>query len=264
MLLRDDEARSPRVARVRVDRLAIGYLRYVVPPGVLVAFLYGWFAHTLVSGAVLAFFALWLLLLLLVVIVGLAYLLVTSGRVVTAVGRALVRPPAPRAPRRLEPDGDGGVSPPSEVARGVIRLLAPASSPLSHTPCAVFRIVGEGPLGPIDDGGGVAFEVVAEDGEVFRVDPHPACVELDVADAPAPVIRPDDDLARFLTRRGVFPERGPVRLREAVLMDGDPVSILGVVEPLREEDGYRESRTVRLIRERPGAPLVIRRPSRSV
>ncbi len=73
-------------------------------------------------------------------------------------------------------------------------------------------------------------------------------------------MRPDAGLLTFLAEHGIFPERGPVHLAEAVLRDGEWVVVEGAQDRERESDGYRSARDVECLREEPGAPLRIRRP----
>ncbi|MFW5921588.1 MAG: hypothetical protein ACOCUS_07085, partial [Polyangiales bacterium] len=136
----------------------------------------------------------------------------------------------------------------STEARGTVRVPSPVKSPLSHEPCAAFRVVGEGPVGDIDDAGGTSFEIETEDGERIRVDPHPAWIALEAESTPV-VVQPDAELRRLLEDRGVFPERGAVRIAEAVLREGDAVVVSGALETDTStggERGYRESARVKV------------------
>lgn len=142
--------------------------------------------------------------------------------------------------------------------RGTVRVLEPLTSPVQQTPCAAFRLVGHGPLGEIDDAGATPFELETEDGERVRVEPDPAWVALEVEERAQPV-QLDDRLRRFLEQRGLFPERGEVRVAEAVLRDGDPVVVEGALETSRGR-GAASTGRVKVLREREGAPLVLRRP----
>ncbi len=145
----------------------------------------------------------------------------------------------------------------TERVRGRVRVAEPVPSPLGHEPCAAFRLVGEGPFGPVDDAGGTTFEVAGEEGGA-RVVLGSGAVEVDVPETPR-IVRPDRDLERFLAERGLYPDRGPVRLAESVLRDGDLVEVEGQAEEVTAVDGYRDARRVRVFRDKPGAPLVIRK-----
>ncbi len=133
-------------------------------------------------------------------------------------------------------------------------------SPVGHERCAAFRVVGDAPGGAIDDAGIAPFEVVGDDGEVCVVSECVGTVSIE-PESPARTVRPDDALRAFLDERGAYCELGAVRLSEAVLREGDAVIVDGVADDTLRSDGYRDSRTVRALRDVPGAPLVIRRAS---
>jgi hypothetical protein len=148
---------------------------------------------------------------------------------------------------------------------GVVRAAQPFTSPLSHRACVATRLVGEGPLGPVDDVCAIAFDVVTEEGERIRVSPARASVDLEVVDTPRPV-RADRALLAFLTERGVFPRKGAVVLAEALLVEGERVVVEGYLGEPRTDPGgarrYREEATIRELSARGGVPLVIRRSLR--
>ena|GEM_PF-3120661 len=152
---------------------------------------------------------------------------------------------------------------PRDVVRGRVRARAPLASPIAHAPCAAFRLVGGNSGGTLDDGGATTFEVEGEHGVVAIVDGETATVALDPA-RPCPCSGDDEALRAFLEPRAVYPELGPLRLGEALLVDGDEVIVEGTalsrVHP-QASSGYRDG-GVPLYRDREGSPLVIRRAPR--
>jgi hypothetical protein len=263
---RRDALRALKVAgasgSIRIDRIGAGYIRYVIPAVAGLVFLYGAITQSVLAALIMTFIAVWALLAGLLMFVGAAYLLWLVWRFVVVAVRLLL-PGTRKAPahRRIITTDEHEVGPGAELveARGAVRVKSPVPSPLRHRPCAAFRLIGQGPLGDIDDAGGVPFEVVLDGGQRVQVDPTHASIAIEV-DEEAAVVRPDQELARFLERRGVFPDRGPVRVAEAVLRDGDRVVVEGACDLLTEADSYRVARPIPVFRERPGAPLVIRRP----
>jgi hypothetical protein len=205
-------------------------------------------------------FAAWVLLLAASpVVAGLAHLLSawSASLLELARGRA-------RGPRRILPSDelervDG---PPPARITGVVRAIEAFESPLSRAPCVATRLVGEGPLGPIDDVAAAPFEVETEAGERVRVSPERARFELALEAAPR-AVRPDRALEAFLEARGVFPRRGVVALAEALLVEGERVEVEGHLAEVRGESAralhYREHESKRLLSARSGVPLVIRR-----
>jgi hypothetical protein len=144
-----------------------------------------------------------------------------------------------------------------ERAIGRVRVAEPIDSLLRHEPCAAFRLIGEGPRGAVDDAGGTDFDVVSEDG-IARVILGDARIDLPIDSTPA-TVRPDAALRAFLDARGIFPDRGPVRLAEGALREGDWVEIEGRARGVTESDGYRGAVHVRVFEETAGAPLSIRK-----
>ena len=141
--------------------------------------------------------------------------------------------------------------------RGTVRVAQPITSPLGHAACAAFRVVGDGPLGVVDDGGVTAFEIVGDHG-VAEIRAGAAAIGLDVTKVPA-VVRPDVALRRFLAERGIFPEMGPLRLAESVLADGEEVEVVGQAEMRRRAEGYRGQAERLVLSGTVDAPLEIRR-----
>ncbi|MEM9189800.1 MAG: hypothetical protein AAGF12_11525 [Myxococcota bacterium] len=138
---------------------------------------------------------------------------------------------------------------------GRVTVVDPIESPLHHERCVGFRLVGEGPRGPIDDAGAVTFEVRGEDKHA-RVS---GAVTLEIpVPKEARTVRMDARLRRFLEERGVFPEHGSVRLSEGVVREGDLVEVVGKPEKRIESDGYRGQRTVWVFDESAGGTVRVR------
>jgi hypothetical protein len=197
-----------------------------------------------VAIALLLFAAYGVISLLLEIWNALFALIAKKKRAAPALPRLLVAEPAPAD---------------ASLARfaGRVRVLEPVASPLARKACAAYRVVGEGPLGQVDDGGGTTFELVSDDGTA-RVILGTAALDIPVATAPM-TMRPDAELSRFLEQRGIFPERGPVRLAEGLIEDGDEVEVLGRPRTATETDGYRTQKDIAIFTETTDAPLYVRK-----
>ncbi len=146
---------------------------------------------------------------------------------------------------------------PSLTLEGVVRAEATLSSPLAHETCVAYRLLGRGPVGVVDDAAASSFILETDDGVSTRVEASRCTLDVPVVDPPR-VLRPDRALTRFLEHRGVFPERGPLQLAEALLRDGDRVIVEGAASQAEQADGYRDRRELRVLRETPQTPLRIR------
>jgi len=164
--------------------------------------------------------------------------------------------PSPSAPLVLLPPSPEVV--PGLAFEGIARQESRSHSPLAHDPCIAYRLVGTGPLGPIDDGAATTFLLETEDGVSTRIEASRCTLEIPVTDTPR-ALRPDRELTRFLEDRGIFPERGPLHLAEGLLRDGDRVIVEGALAPMEESEGYRGRRETRVLRETLEIPLRIRR-----
>ncbi|NOY91850.1 MAG: hypothetical protein GXP55_11690 [Deltaproteobacteria bacterium] len=151
---------------------------------------------------------------------------------------------------------------PSLVLEGVVRAEATLSSPLAHQACVAYRLVGHGPVGVVNDAAGSSFMLETDDGVTTRVEASRCTLDVPVVDSPR-VLRPDRALTRFLERRGVFPERGPLQLAEALLRDGDRVTVEGAATEAEQANGYRDRRALRVLRETSETPLRIRRADKN-
>ncbi len=148
---------------------------------------------------------------------------------------------------------------PMTTVEGRVHLVGPITSLLGHRPCGAYRLFGEGPMGPIDDGAGGRFEVHGPHG-IARVDASRATLDLPIA-KPALTIRLDAALRRFLDARGVYTSLGPVRLSEATLQEGDMVEVSGVAHPRTEAGALRTHQRVLEFSEANGPRLTVKRLS---
>lgn len=254
--------RSRRTPRHWPQRLVSLYLRYGIVLLTAVGALLGWrLGGTWITSFIFGLAAFWIALALFFVGGALLYLLGSMGRLASGAVRAgarLASPAARRTRRRILTIDDQELlaSPEVRELRGRVRQTGTTlRSPLGQVDCVAWRLVGSGPVGDVDDARAVAFDVVGEDGSVVRVEPSPATLAVEVEGPPSEV-EPPAALADFLAERGVYPERGPVRLAEAVLEEGARVVVEGNLEAGAAPDG---SQPAPVMRERPGAPLVIRR-----
>ncbi len=243
------------------ERVLLGYLRWGFALLTFVALVLGWLRVGSMPGAVfLALLAAAAQIVLVLLFVGLVSGVALFGRVFAAIARPLGRDAEPPARRAVLP-----LPPPALVEsaerrtfRGRVRCARPLLSPVGHERCAAFRVVGETPGGVIDDGGLAPFDVVDDEGTVCVLDEGAGVVALEPA-WPVRTLRPDDALRAFLDERGAFCALGPVRLGESVLRDGEFVLVEGVAATERRAEGYRGQREVTVLRDAPGAPLVLRR-----
>lgn len=141
--------------------------------------------------------------------------------------------------------------------RGRVRALEKMASPVSRTPCIAFRLVGETSAGAVDDGNAATFELVSGK-DRYRVEMGDATLDIPIGTAPS-LQSVEPDLQEFLARRGLFPERGPVQLSEALVTDGDLVEVEATIDERLANEGYRHSETVCVLEDRPDAPLIVRR-----
>jgi hypothetical protein len=167
-----------------------------------------------------------------------------------------------RADPRLEllpvpkPDGDA----PRRAVRG--RVEAPLgellTAPLTGARCVAHRIVGETPRGPVDDAAATDFVVAGDPGGPVQVRLGEATIAL-----PVPAARPvasNAALRAFLGARGLKLGKRALPLAQAILVVGDAVEVEGSYVEAPAPDGYRDGEArLRVFREAPGSPLVIRR-----
>ncbi|MFW5926114.1 MAG: hypothetical protein ACOCV4_08095 [Myxococcota bacterium] len=251
--------REPRRWSQRIVSL---YLRYGIVLLTAIGALLGWrLGGTWTSSFIFGLAAFWVALALFFIGGAVLYVLGSMGRLASGALRAGARwasPAARRDRRRILTIDDQELlaSPGVHELRGRVRRTGTTlRSPLGQVDCVGWRLVGSGPVGDVDDARAVAFDVVGEDGSVVRVEPSPATLAVEV-DAPPSEIELSAALADFLAERGVYPDRGPVRLAEALLEDGARVVVEGSLEARAGPDG---SQPASVMREHPGAPLVIRR-----
>ncbi len=122
---------------------------------------------------------------------------------------------------------------------GVVRVRRALSSPLAHAPCAAWRLVGRSAGGEVDEAEAGELLLETDDGRAILVDARRAQVRLRTPPPPHPVVRPDAALIRLLEARALEPTRGPARLAERLVCEGDRIRVRGELGSARHEDGYR-------------------------
>lgn len=156
--------------------------------------------------------------------------------------RVIGRPSGP-VPLQLAP-----LPPPrvDERVRGRVRCAAPTRSP-GGVVCVAWRVVGQGPSGPIDDAGGVGFELDGADGAVLVEIAEGATIDVAVTGAAGSPQLP-----------AISVGAGATSVCEGVIRVGDEVEVGGPCDVDTESAGYRGVTYRRRYHERPGgAPLVI-------
>jgi hypothetical protein len=171
-----------------------------------------------------------------------------SAPTVQRIGLAIHTPPPARR------------SPEARRVRGRVRLLEPVIAPLSGERVAAFRLMGNAWGGQVDDSGGGIIEVDPDDGSApIRIDLSAATIALDVEES-EDVVSLSAELGRFLEERWLYPEKGPVRIAEATLGDGDPIELDAVVSSETTPEGYRETRVAQVAEDRADTGAIVRRP----
>jgi hypothetical protein len=128
------------------------------------------------------------------------------------------------------------------------------TAPLSGEPCVAFRVTGEHPKGPINDGRCLAFTVVTDDGGRVPVEVEQAWLELPATKS-GRAARLEGELQEFLRCRGFTAVEH--ELDEGLLRQGDRVAVTGLVEMRLRPEGYRGTTRDEALIGRAGAPLVI-------
>ena len=170
---------------------------------------------------------------------------------------AAVRPPRIPFGVALAKATPRGPHPDRQTLRGRVRELGTVESPLAGKRCVAFRVIGESFGGEIDDSGGVPFDLELESGETIRVHLPDATLDIAVDGAPQEMhARPAARL--FFEERGMFPELGPLRASESLIVEGSEVEITGVVREETEPDGYRGVQRIKVARDRTEEPLRVR------
>lgn len=141
---------------------------------------------------------------------------------------------------------------------GTVRAREPLVAPLCGEQCVAYRLVGQGPRGAIDDACGAVLDVVLDDGATLEVDAQLAAIDIAPSTTISEWIAP---ATTWLRARGIA-EGDPLRVREALLRDGERVTVSGVPEDAVRGTGLRGSERVVSVRDRAGAPLVIARAAR--
>jgi len=247
-----------------VERALVAYVRWGFALITAVAFVVGGLETSSMSGGFLvAMLAAIAQIVVVVALVGISSVISVLARVFAAITRPLGRSgPARPVRRQVLPLPAPVAAATTERKRfhGRVRCSSPLISPVGHERCVAFRIVGDAPGGVIDDAGMTPFEVVREDESVCVIAESVGTIAIE-PDSAARTVRPDDALRAFLDERGAYSELGAVRLAEAIVREGDHIIVDGVADDTLRADGYRDSRVVRVLRDVPGAPLVIRRAS---
>lgn len=144
--------------------------------------------------------------------------------------------------------------------RGRVRVLSGVIAPLGGAEVAAFRIMGQAWGGTVDDSGGGVIEVIPEDGAApIRIDLCSATISLDASE-PEREVAPSEALTRFLEERWLYPTRGPLRISEATLADGDPVELDAVVLASTSPEGYRQTKVAQIAEDRADTGAIVRRP----
>jgi hypothetical protein len=265
------DARLPLARRTALDMLARGMRRVGggswIGVDTVRSHTSGWQRRVVVGGLVLAAIFASPLIAVRVLRVSPAVLALTGVVLafVWVVGRALRAAwvDRARAPLQLQ-IAEPPPRPPAkgvETLRGRARAVRTFESPVRGLPCVAARVVGETFGGIVDDSAATTFELVVDgdsEDDAYLVELGEAVVEARVVGEPREV-EPSARLLAFLDRRGLFGEHGPVRVVEAVIAPGDHVEVSGVVAERTRDETYRTMGHVRYFRERPGAPLVIRK-----
>jgi hypothetical protein len=148
---------------------------------------------------------------------------------------------------------------PRTTLTGTVRVAAPMRAAVSQRPCAVFRVRAVASGTEMDDGGGTDFVLEVEGGERVTVELGAgATIDLPTTwvDLPDAI---DAESLRWLAERGIELGATPPGWEEAILVPGESATVEGTVEERPVAEGYRGSRTERVLRDLPGSPLVIRR-----
>ena len=154
--------------------------------------------------------------------------------------------------RDAPPEADG-----RKRMRGVLRVDEPVRAPSTGLPCGAFRIVGEGPSGPIDDAATGAIFLETETGNV-PLEVHAVMVDIEPTSNPSS-LRLDKHVFGFFERKGILLGVGVLETCEVVLSDGDRVEVEGKVVEGTKANGYRGVDVTETLSGDASSPLVIRR-----
>lgn len=152
------------------------------------------------------------------------------------------------------------IGPPRALARvtGRVRVTRPVEAPVSGRPCAAARVTGTA-FGAVDDAVCGSFEVLdARGGVVARFDGAGVAVDVPVGDA-AVSEGAGGALRAFLDERLVYQEGARVSLGEALIVDGDLVTLEGPAGDAVVAEGYRENRAVKVFAGTGAWPVALRR-----
>ncbi len=275
--LRDAGERARAVEALRRSAQRRTWRRWVLPPPgclltlVLAVILVSTFAGALMVGQWLGGPAAVFALILLPVSAPVLWVLVFgSAWDRAAAGLAAARANEPPHGAGVDPAYEAGGPPVAlrspEVARsgrarssveGRVRLRAPVQAPCSGDACAAYRVVGRHGRSSIDDAGLGAFDVEVDGVVVAHVEAGEGTVDLGAARRATMTMT--DRLAKLLRDRTLAPRDASLALGESVLRDGDRVWVEGAERERTSPEGYRGTRAVRVLRDRRGSPLVVRK-----
>lgn len=160
-----------------------------------------------------------------------------------------VRAEALEAPRAL-----------AEVS-GTVRVIRAVEAPLSGVACAAARIAGSA-FGAVDDAVCGAFELLDAQGAVVaRFDGEGAAVDVAVGAAAA---AESPRLWRFLDERMVLADGVRASVGEALIGDGDRLTLTGPADDAVVAEGYRERRVMKVFRGSGAWPVRLRREADAV
>jgi hypothetical protein len=155
------------------------------------------------------------------------------------------------SPARNEPDIVDTAN--RTVIRGIVRASKTIRSPLEGSECVAFCLAGDG----VSDAAFTRFEIDVDGGGRAVVEGEDASVEIPTGMHTLHSATPQ--LREFLRTRFVFRNPESLPLVEALLRDGDEVEIEGTWTPAPQPELYRDVEWVKVFREEPGSPLIIRR-----
>lgn len=189
--------------------------------------------------------------------------LLGGGALVSGVAAAIAsRPPPPtKADRAYQVVAGPPALSPRTTLEGVVRRaerVKALAGPVSDAHCVAYVLVGTSSEMPIADARARPFDLELDTGARVRIEAEIATIDLSVVGPPQPLL---PGRAEMLRERGVL-DLASARVIEAVIREGDRLIVSGALDEEHLADGYRATRPVRRLRDRPGAPLLIRAPVR--
>jgi hypothetical protein len=202
-----------------------------------------WFALAMLAGLVVMPLLLW----------------AVTHRIADEPDGAVLRSVTPRLESVDRVRAEAGAPPRARArATGRVRVTRPVEAPVSGRPCAAARVTGMA-FGVVDDAVCGAFELLDAQGAVVaRYDGAGVAVDVSVGDATVSE-GAGDALRAFLDERMVYQDGARVSLGEAVIVDGDLVTLEGPADDAVVAAGYRETRAVKAFAGTGAWPVVLRR-----